>query len=168
LNPGVYCGGLRLQAANITFNPGTYVIKDGPLYLRGTGNITGHGVGIYLSNAAIDVHGSFKVRLSAPTSGTMAGLVFAGRKDLATIHASEVTGGNTLDIEGSIYLPKHNITLQGASEVTLPAAFSQFLAHRITFKGSTSLNARTVNTDFAKTSIPPIKGTLEGTVRLVQ
>ncbi len=40
LSPGVYCGGLKVLAhrgksANVTFNPGIYVIKDGPLTVGG-------------------------------------------------------------------------------------------------------------------------------------
>lgn len=40
LNPGVYCGGLKVLAAHgktatVTLNPGIYVIKDGPLMVGG-------------------------------------------------------------------------------------------------------------------------------------
>lgn len=40
LTPGIYCGGIKILAhrgksANVTFNPGIYVIKDGPLTVGG-------------------------------------------------------------------------------------------------------------------------------------
>jgi Flp pilus assembly protein TadG len=45
LNPGTYCGGLILKPqADVTFNPGLYIIKDGVFEVQGQANAAGRGV----------------------------------------------------------------------------------------------------------------------------
>lgn len=49
LSPAAYCGGIRINGgATVTFEPGIYVIKDGPLNAEGGGSIVGDGVTLLL------------------------------------------------------------------------------------------------------------------------
>ena len=86
LNPGVYCGGIKFGGVNaITFNPGVYILDGGGMSIGpggGVASVTGTGVNFYSTGtnstyAGITItNGVQSVQLSAPTSGSMAGLVY--------------------------------------------------------------------------------------------
>lgn len=79
LKPGVYCGGLTIKGnSNVTFSPGTYVIKNGRFVVDSNSRVTGTGVTFYLtgSNATIEFTSNTVVNFSAPTSGPQAGVIF--------------------------------------------------------------------------------------------
>jgi Flp pilus assembly protein TadG len=70
LNPGVYCGGIKIAGSStVTLSPGVYVIKDGPLSVTSSASLIGDGVTlIFMGNgASASFLGSSKVRLSAAT-----------------------------------------------------------------------------------------------------
>jgi Flp pilus assembly protein TadG len=134
-NPGVYCGGISITAAllsSIKFNPGTYILKDhaGILGITQGGlnitlneltSITGTGVTFYnegMQGSLMVVEpvsgGSLlslsNVSLSAPTTGTYAGILFF------QAHGSTPTAvfvANLIDnskLEGAIYLPDGDVS----------------------------------------------------------
>ena len=50
LDPGVYCGGITIGSnASVTLNPGTYIIKDGPLAVDMGAELTGVNTSFYLT-----------------------------------------------------------------------------------------------------------------------
>ncbi len=77
LEPGVYCGGLFVNGADVEFKPGEYIILNGPLKVQSSGNIEGDGVGFFLSGplATINFGKQSSISLRAPRSGPMAGLL---------------------------------------------------------------------------------------------
>jgi len=134
-NPGVYCGGISITAAllsSIKFNPGTYILKDhaGILGITQGGlnitlneltSITGTGVTFYNEGTQGSLMvvepvsgGSLlslsNVSLSAPTTGTYAGILFF------QAHGSTPTAvfvANLIDnskLEGAIYLPDGDVS----------------------------------------------------------
>jgi hypothetical protein len=80
LSPGTFCGGINMQGnANVTLNPGTYVIDGGQFAASGNATISGTGVTIYLTGsgnnyAQAQITGNGTVTLSPPTSGDTAGI----------------------------------------------------------------------------------------------
>lgn len=135
-NPGVYCGGISITAAlasNIKFNPGTYILRDGPSGILGVTsgglkltlnlltNVTGSGVTFYnqsnhgsLSVVEPLTGGSFlslsNISLSAPTSGTYSGILFFqahGVTSNATFVANLI---NSSKLEGAIYVPDGDVS----------------------------------------------------------
>lgn len=133
-NPGVYCGGISINAAlgcNITFNPGTYILRDtsilGVTYgglsiaLSALSTISGQGVTFYNvgPTGAVSVveplsGGSLialsNLSLSAPTSGTYAGILFFqqhGVTSSASFVASLLGAGT---ISGAFYFPDGTVT----------------------------------------------------------
>ena len=134
-NPGVYCGGISITAAllsNIQFNPGTYVLKDHAgllgitqgglnITLNALTSITGSGVTFYNEGSqgslmvVEPVTGtSFlslsNVSLSAPTTGTYAGILFFqahGSTPTAVFVANLI---NQSKLEGAIYIPDGDVS----------------------------------------------------------
>jgi Flp pilus assembly protein TadG len=82
LNPGTYCGGITINAATVTFNPGLYIVTGGMTWENGS-TVTGTGVTFYLTTGGGSTYANFNilnstVTLSAPTttgSGGMIGVV---------------------------------------------------------------------------------------------
>ena len=141
-NPGVYCGGISITAAllsTIKFNPGTYILKDhtGLLGITQGGlnitlneltSITGNGVTFYNEGTQGSLMvvepvsgGSLlslsNVSLSAPTTGTYAGILFFQAHGSTP---SAVFVANLIDnskLEGAIYLPDGDVSY-GVSAVS--------------------------------------------------
>ena len=117
LSQGTYCG-ISLSntyTQNVTLNPGTYVITGAAgLSLQGSGTVTGTGVTFYFSGGAGSANFSAnqRIRLTAPTNGTYAGILFfqnAGNRNAATINGA---GGSRLT--GALYFPGATLTMDGA------------------------------------------------------
>ena len=167
LSPGVYCGGLKVAGTSqVTLQPGIYTMKDGPLSVTSAASITGTGVTILLTGtgAAINFLGSSSAHLSAATSGPTEGLVIAaGRGEPVT--ASMVSGGAEMDIEGTVYLPTHNLSYGGNSESLLPASYSLLIAKTIKFYGGSQV---VVRGDPSTSKVPAKTAVAPGSIRLVR
>src|SRR5262245_10096811 len=78
LQPGVYCGGLRIvNGAQATLAPGIYVIKDGPFIADGNAVVEGKNVAIFLSGAGANLifETTTTVSLTAPKDGPLTGIL---------------------------------------------------------------------------------------------
>src|SRR5665647_3990269 len=104
LQPGVYCGGLKLtNGAEGILSSGIFIIKNGPLIVDAGASISGTGVGIYLKGSAANLtfDADTTVNLSAPKDGPLAGILIfddptgasapAVAAKLSLIHISEPT-----------------------------------------------------------------------------
>lgn len=138
-----YCGGVTVgPLAHVTFMPGTYVIRaGGPLNLQGGmsfdlgATVTGTGVTFYNYGPAGAINflasavtlGAFS--LTAPTTGTYAGILFfqdPGNTTPAIIVAS--ASANTT-LEGAYYFPAATVTCAVAG----PAKYNILVAKDIAF-----------------------------------
>ncbi|MBY0256965.1 TadE/TadG family type IV pilus assembly protein [Methylobacterium sp.] len=104
LRPGTYCGGLHItRGAQVTLEPGIYVMKDGPLVVDMAGSITGANVGFYfagLQTGLLFDKTSF-IDLTAPKDGDMAGLLFfEERTPLASLTSSVTSLVRLLPLDG--------------------------------------------------------------------
>jgi hypothetical protein len=146
LNPTfAYCGGITiLPTANVTFEPGTYVIKSnlgllginpGGMTISLLANVTGNGVTFYnygpsggitflLSSATLG-----GITLTAPTSGTYSGILFF--QDPGDTAPATLLGNTSLntDLEGAFYFP----TARVSYAVSGPAKYNILVADDIDF-----------------------------------
>ena len=79
LNPGVYCGGLKITAgAKVTLSEGTYVVDGGKLAVDKGASVEGEYVGFYLRGDKLTFDFVFysSVSLTLPKSGIMADCLF--------------------------------------------------------------------------------------------
>ncbi|MGA2125578.1 MAG: pilus assembly protein TadG-related protein [Xanthobacteraceae bacterium] len=120
VNPGVYCGYTNFNGSpTITFNPGLYIIKGGSMNINAGSKITGTGVTFYLvdETASIQFNGGITATLSAPTSGTYAGLLIfePSGLPLSKFVFDDTVGEN---LQGLLYMPSRNVTFNAVSNVT--------------------------------------------------
>jgi hypothetical protein len=173
LDPGVYCGGMQFSGqVKVTFNPGFYVIKDGPLQASSGVSFVGKGVSFFLTGvgAAVNLSGQASLNLVAASNGPFPGFVFfldpSGPTGLAA-SSSQLSGGSELYVEGVVYLPKQAVTITGSAEMDAPSPYTSFIADTIELNGNGSL---VINNDPTKTTIPvpkELEVSLEGQPRLM-
>ncbi len=138
---GVECFESLTLAGTVRFTPGLYIINEGEMRITG-GEILGEGVTFFFTkNATAKLAGNPFIRLSAPTTGTYAGLLFFGaRCDLDRTTCEEaftITGDNGSSIQGAIYLPGSAINFLGNSEAS--STCLQIIADKITFTGHSTV-----------------------------
>src|SRR5262249_4613288 len=125
INPGVYCGGIQLNAgANVTLNPGTYYIDRGTLQVNGSATLTGNGVTLVFTSstgsnyATATINGDASVNLTAPSSGPTAGIVMFGDRHMPVDTTFKFNGGSSQNFTGAIYVPKGAVNFAGGANTT--------------------------------------------------
>jgi len=141
LSPGVYCNGLSLNAgANVTLQPGTYYIDRGSLSVNGGATLTGDGVTLVFTSstgsnyANATINGGATVNLSAPTTGSTAGIVMFGDRDAPVGTTYKFNGGAAQIFTGAIYVPQGAAQYAGGANTS--KACTQLVANTITFTGN--------------------------------
>jgi hypothetical protein len=145
LNPGVYCNGITINSTpGIHFNPGTYIILGGGF--ESTGGVTtlsGTDVTFYITgNAtykydAVIVSGGGALNLSAPTSGPMEAMLFFQNRNIISTKVNTISGGSTMNIEGSLYFPTTKVVYSGGS--TAHGAYTMIVSRLLELTGPSGI-----------------------------
>ncbi|MEQ1930947.1 MAG: TadE/TadG family type IV pilus assembly protein [Parvularculaceae bacterium] len=158
LDPGVYCGGLAIGSnASVTFNPGVYVIKDGPFVVDLNGRIAGDGVGFYMSgdDATFLFSPDSKIDLSAPKDGLLAGILFFEDRRAPAGRTHSILSNDARTLLGTFYLPQSTLLVSTISPVADQSAYTAIVARRLKMMGSPTL---VLNTDYGLTDVPTPDG----------
>jgi len=141
LNPGVYCGGIKISGSgNVTFNSGVYIVNGGQgansFAYSGSGNLTGANVMFFItgqngySAMPIQISGSGNLTFSAQSSGTYMGLLFY--QDPTVTYGATNTYSGSGNVTGSFYFPTTNLSYSGSGNALAQA----LVAQTISFTGS--------------------------------
>jgi hypothetical protein len=160
LGPGVYCNGISISGnSTVTFSPGgTYILKGGGLSISGGSSATGSGVTFYntfgggYSYKGISISGGAGVTLSAPTTGSLAGILIFQDRNVLNGPVSSFSGGASLSLTGALYFPTTSVTYSGGTNAA--GTYTIIVAQTATFSGGSAMNS-----DYS--SLPggsPIKG----------
>lgn len=126
LNPGVYCGDLRVNG-NVTFNPGTYVLDGADFVINSGANAYGDEVTFIFTDSpnATNVgrtrfNGNATIDFSAASTGTYAGILFMQDPNTPNSVGNNsdtwiVNGNSTSAFEGVIYVPSNEVELSGSA-----------------------------------------------------
>ena len=106
LNPGTYCGGIRITGGNVTFNPGTYVLNGGGLYIANT-STTVSGSGVLFYNTASGYTAGQLVMTAQPTvtftsqtTGTYQGILFMQDHNVCPSTSHQINGQANVKFNG--------------------------------------------------------------------
>ena len=193
LNPGAYCGGLKITAgAQVTLNPGEYVISGGPLVVDQGASLTGINVGFYLTKYAkawpplpksgpgpgpatsgpapgttIYFAQNSTISLTAPTSGALAGLLFFEDPTLPKNQLHQILSNNAQTLLGTIYLPQGRLFVGSTAPVAANSAYTIIVADTVELSAGPTL---VLNSNYTATDVPVPKGVgpQDGTVTLTQ
>ncbi len=154
LEPGTYCGGIMAQGkVTMLFKPGTYILKDGPLDIRGKATVIGKHVGFYFTgeNATFNFGPSTRVALTAPKYGPMAGILFFEDRKSEANRKFVIRSRNAELFEGTVYLPRGHLLIDKESRVGQKSAWTAIIAKRIeTGKGPQV----EINANYADSTVP--------------
>jgi Flp pilus assembly protein TadG len=163
-NPGTYVfrRGLTISdGANVTFGAGTYTILGAMTIHDST--VTGEDVGFYFygpdaanngSNSGLRITGNATVNLSAPLSGTMAGmLVWYNRNSFNNAgNVWQISSTNVRKMTGAIYIPRDKINFIPSAPIADQSPWTAIVAGSITVGGSAAL---TLNSNYNSPGAPP-------------
>lgn len=144
LSPGTYCGGLNIKAgAQVTLEPGIYIIQDGQLEINSGAVVTGQEVLIALAgaNAYLTMRSDATLKVTSPVSGTYKNIQMMSDRDLAESKFEEewttIFSGATFEFDGVVYMPEQQFWVSGT-------------AHEAVIKGSSPSMMLVVDTVWAQ------------------
>jgi hypothetical protein len=122
LQPGVYCGGIKISAqAVVNFAPGMYVLNGGGMQVT-SANATVNGTGVTFFNtssgyafSSVAIASGATINLTAPTAGTYRGVLLYQDRNITSSATTAFGGGSNEYYRGSIYLPNGNLQYVGGS-----------------------------------------------------
>ncbi len=147
--------GLQINDGVVTLRPGTYLIGASGISVSAKATLQGTGVTLIFTNTQTPfnsgkigsfwANGSATINLSAPTSGTYAGvLMYQDPRTPAKNNGLKITGNSDSSFEGAIYAPTVEVTMIGNSDISGAAGIEtpcfQIVALFATFTGNTSVS----------------------------
>ncbi len=139
ISQGTYCGGITVSGGkSLNLNPGTYVLLGGGLQVNGSSNLVGTGVTFFntvwtsgdptadnVGNAGqykpIVFSGGSSTDLTAPTSGSLNGILFFQDPSLPSGDLNQqntISGTSTATFDGALYFPTTPLVFSGGSSTT--------------------------------------------------
>jgi hypothetical protein len=143
MNPGVYCGGISFNGNfYVKFNTGTYVLAGGGISFNGNATMTGTGVTFYNTTGTggykgIVLNGNVTLNFSAPTSGSLSGILFFQDRSIPAGSAGSTVNGNSgSTIDGALYFPSTTLTYNGNSS---SSGYSIIVADKLVANGNSNV-----------------------------
>jgi hypothetical protein len=130
MSPGSYSGTFPPNGVK-TLNPGTYCV-NGNFKLNAKDVLTGAGVTIYMQSGGIDWNGGAQVNLSAPTSGSLAGLLIYA--PMSNSSAMSFNGNASSTLTGTILMPAAPVVYNGTGN--LDPSHIQLIGYTVEITGS--------------------------------
>ncbi|MEZ5872867.1 MAG: TadE/TadG family type IV pilus assembly protein [Nitratireductor sp.] len=161
INPGVYCGGIKLTGGTVTAKPGIYVIKDGEFNISGSTIFNGTNVGFYFTGDAskTNIGTSTTISLTAPKTGPMAGILFFEDRKAPMGREFIVSSKDARTLVGTVYLPNGTLTVRKAGGFGETSDWTAIVARKILIDQGSTLQ---LNSDYATSDIPAPQGIAGG------
>jgi len=145
LQPGVYCGGISLSgSADVEMLPGTYIISgdaSDSFSVSGQAAVTGNGITTYFDgDTSLSLNGQGAMDLSAPTSGSYAGMLFHGDPNGDEATQYSITGNGSAILDGIMYFPSGITKINGNGNTSSNTSISAIMARELRFGGNGTLN----------------------------
>jgi len=133
-SPGVYCNGLHFYDSEVTLEPGTYVIHNGPLSIGKGSKITGDGVTFVFSGTEsyLYTYDEVSLDLKAPTNGPYAGLIFFQDRNSNAQGTSIIKGSANIQLLGTSYFPTQDLFIGGLGVMGANSPAMAFIADNMT------------------------------------
>ena len=134
-------------------------MKDGDFVIKSSAIIIGENVGIYMvgNGSEIAFENSSQVSLTAPKTGSMAGiLIFSDRasKDGRTF---EISSYNARTLIGTIYLPNGRLVVKGKTNFADDSDWTAIIAQEVNIDNGPAV---TLHSDYASSDIPVPEGVI--------
>jgi hypothetical protein len=152
--PGSTYSSISINTSNVTFPAGLYIV-DGSMTINGTANVAGTGVTFYITNnGSVTINGTGNVTLSAPDTGTYAGILFY--QDPNDSSSAKINGTSGSYFQGALYFPKALLDFGGTAGGTASscpagtfncgALYTVIVSDALTVSGTATVD---INSDFS-------------------
>lgn len=158
LNPGVYCGGLKLATGGLArLKAGVYVMENGKLELDRYSGIVGENVGFYFRGdfSVLDFDPETYVSLTAPKSGPLAGILFFEDRNAPLARKFRIASNYARKLLGTIYLSRGMFYVGSTKPVADQSAYTVVVARTIRMDAGPDL---ILNSNYGSTDIPVPEG----------
>lgn len=157
LHPGVYCGGLTIKGtSNVILEEGTYIIKDGLLWLGDQASLTGDGVSFFLGTLSVMFFGpDTSISLQGSKTGPLAGLLIFGSRSQPKLLTHTILSKKAQTLVGTIYLPRNSFIVDGDASVGGASAYTAIVARRLVLLNGPDL---VLHSNYDQTDVPVPKG----------
>jgi hypothetical protein len=137
-----FCGNTKITGgATVTFAPGVHFFTGGTFTLQNSSNVQAINVMFFLAKDAIlDSSAGGVFKMTAPQTGTYKGIVLFQSRDTPSVVAMKLTGSKDFYMDGTVYLPKTDLTFLGSSDLNLTTNAGYVIANTFKFSGNSSLN----------------------------
>lgn len=158
LLPGTFCDGMSIGGqSQVNLAPGEYVVRGGSLSINAGATITcsdctgGRGVTFVLTGsgsnyAMVKINGDANIKLNAPTTGSLAGLLFYQDPTAPRSGENVFNGGAEMNLEGALYFPSQAVAFRGNSSAGSSAGCTQIVARMVGFTGTSNLGSNCTDT----------------------
>jgi hypothetical protein len=154
LQPGVYCGGVNFNDSNgvwYTLNPGVYVIAGGGMTVNSAAMLKGTGVTFYNTSASagnmwgctsaspaapLSISGQATLNFTAPTSGSLVGMLFFDDRSNNYTPTNKIVGGASSSFDGALYFKNTNLQFAGTNATN---GYMVIVAYTISINGTTTM-----------------------------
>jgi len=140
--PYVFCQGLDIKGT-MSLDPGIFVIDGGTFNLNAGAVLTGTDVTLILTSstgsgyAKYTMNGSASVNLTAPSTGTYAGILMYGDRD-GPNQVNTLNGNSSATFNGALYFPSSELDFEGNSSGG-GSSCTQLIADTIKVTGGTGI-----------------------------
>jgi len=168
LEPGVYCGGLKIVGgAIVEMKPGVYVIKDKKFEVDDNSFIKGENVGIYLTGdgALLDIKPKSSFNLTAPKTGAMAGILIWEDRNSKEGRKHKISSNDARVLLGTIYLPRGELVVDSNGPVADQSAYTALISNTLFLKFGPTL---VLNSNYDATDVPVPETLMGGKAFLVK
>ncbi len=157
--PGVYCGATLINSSSaVTMQPGIYVFRGGEFVTNSLSSVTGDRVMLYFADkdSRLNVNSGSLIQITAPTTGTYAGILMFQSRDSTTLTAPPfiINSDGTTKLEGVIYLANGLLELNSISTANGDAAYTAIITNQFVLN---SYGTFKINADYSgSTPIPTL------------
>ena len=124
--------------------PGTYIISgdaSDTFSVSGQAAVAGDGITTYFDgDTSLSLNGQGSLDLSAPTSGSYAGMLFHGDPNADPDTQYMITGNGTAILDGIMYFPSGVAKINGNGNTSSNTSISAIMARQLRFGGNGTLN----------------------------
>jgi hypothetical protein len=123
----VWCDAIFNGSPTIQFAPGLHIIK-GRMIINANATVRAEGVTFYFpdSDSEMRINGGITSVMTAPTSGPYAGILMFEKKNLSARRQYIFNGSVSETLEGLIWLPSRDVTVNSKSTVRASKVFMVF------------------------------------------
>jgi hypothetical protein len=125
--------------------------------VTGGGSLTGDGVGFYLAGdqATFDFRPDSTISLSAPKSGSMAGLLFFEDRNAPLLRAHNISSKAARKLLGTFYLSRGLMRIDSNNPVADQSAYTVIVSRKLELTASPNL---VMNAMYSSTDVPVPEG----------